>query len=243
MNIIPKLSLNKHPKDNTNLSLVDALNVKISNDESCITNEESIHINSTINDFLKELYNGLYKIKGIIPCNTELVLLTQSTNDTTKLDIIRYREKDLNHEESIYCAYGGKNSEGNFVNNRLNYHGGELKGTFTYNVENNLIIAISEYNTTNDELIPLKTINLGTFKENNDNEDNNDKNLSDSLLSIVPEVKIPSINNINYVKGNTYKGWYYLFIRYKINKNDYTQWYSFGYPIYSDTLVEKQIVR
>ena len=242
MNIIPKLSLNKHPKDNTNLSLVNALNIKISNDESCITNEESIYINSIINDFLKELYNGLYKIKGIIPCNTELVLFTQSITDTNKLDIIRYREKDLNHEESIYCAYGGKNSEGNFVNNRLTYHGGEIKGTFTYNVENNLIIAISEYNTIDGELVPLKVINLGIFEET-DADNNSDKNLSDGLLSIVPEVKIPNIGNVEYIKGNAYKGWYYLFIRYKINKTDYTQWYPVGYPIYVDVLNRNNIVR
>lgn len=249
MNIIPKLSLNKHPKDNINLSLVNALNIKISNDESCITNEESIYINSIIDNFLINLYkdnnniNGYYYIKGIIPCNTELVLLTQSIIDTDKLDIIRYREKNINKSERIYCAYGGKNSEGNFINNRLSYHGGEIKGTFTYNVENNLIIAISEYNTINNELVPLKTINLGTFKETDNDEDNSDKNLPDNLLSIVPEVKIPSINNIEYINGNAYKGWYYVFIRYKINKNDYTQWYPIGYPIYIDTLIENQITR
>ena len=40
MDIVPRLNLNKHPKDCANLSLVNALNVKVSNDESCITNEE-----------------------------------------------------------------------------------------------------------------------------------------------------------------------------------------------------------
>ena len=33
------------------------------------------------------------------------------------------------------------------------------------------------------------------------------------------------------------------FIRYKINKTDYTQWYSIGYPIYVDVINRNNIVR
>ena len=40
MDISPKLQMNLHPKDADNLSLVTALNVKLSNDENYITNEE-----------------------------------------------------------------------------------------------------------------------------------------------------------------------------------------------------------
>ena len=64
----------------------------------------------------------------------------------------------------------------------------------------------------------------------------------ENKLSIVPEVKLPNISNVEYVKGNAYKGWYYLFIRYKINKTDYTQWYPIGYPIYIDTLNDKGLL-
>ena len=56
MDISPKLQMNLHPKDAENLSLVTALNVKLSNDESCITNEESIRENTFISNFLKEYY-------------------------------------------------------------------------------------------------------------------------------------------------------------------------------------------
>ena len=48
MSVVPKLNLNKHPKDCDNLSLVDARNIKISHDESCITNENSIITNALI---------------------------------------------------------------------------------------------------------------------------------------------------------------------------------------------------
>lgn len=39
MNITPKLSLNKHPKDCDSLSLVNATNVKVTNDLTLISNE------------------------------------------------------------------------------------------------------------------------------------------------------------------------------------------------------------
>ena len=52
MSVVPKLNLNKHPKDCDNLSLVDARNIKISHDESCITNENSIITNALIYDFI-----------------------------------------------------------------------------------------------------------------------------------------------------------------------------------------------
>lgn len=42
------------------------------------------------------------------------------------------------------------------------WSGGRIKGTFTYNVENDLIVSIAEYGVENKD-IPLKTINLGHF--------------------------------------------------------------------------------
>ena len=57
---------------------------------------------------------------------------------------------------------------------------------------------------------------------------------------------MPNTTNIKYVKGNAYKGWYYFFIRYKINNTDYTQWFNFGSPIYNDVInkeIENEIYR
>lgn len=236
MNIVPKLTLNKHPKDSQNLSFVTAMNVKISNDESCITNEESIKENTVIDSFLTNYYSneddGEYDIISIIPCNNELVIIAVGKNNRTKAQIFRYREKTSITDESIKCVYGDND-------NYLSYHNGKIKGTFTYNVENSLIIAISEYDGVDDK-VPLKTINLGNF----DNDDlYNDRNIPDSKLPTNPEVKIPSITTPTYLAGSAYKGWYYLYIRYKINSVDYTQWYSFGFPIYVDTIEQYQIIR
>ena len=231
MNILPKLLLNKHPKDSDNLSLINALNVKISNDESCITNEESITENTFISNYLNNFYGAnIYKIITIIPCNTELVIIALNTNTPNEADIFRYREVNNTQYEDIKHVYGKVH--------KLKYNGGKLKGTFTYNVEGSLIIAIVEYD--GKKQTPLKTINLGNF----DNDDiYNDRNIPDSLLSISPEIKLPKINNLEYVAGSAYKGWYYLFIRFKINSVDYTQWYNIGYPIYIDNIEQFQIVR
>ena len=227
MNISPKLQLNLHPKDAENLSLVTALNVKLANDESCITNEESIVENTFIRNKLNEYYgSNNYTIVAIIPCNVELVIISVNNDDSTKAQIFRYREATSTVEESMKCVYGNNST------NYLKYHGGKIKGTFTYNVENSLIIAIAEYDGT-EEKIPLRTINLGNY----DNETIfSDRNIPDNMLSISPEVYIPAMRNLSYVKGNAYKGWYYLFVRFKINSVDYTQWFSFGFPIFIDTL-------
>lgn len=235
MNIVPKLNLNKHPKDCDNLSLVDARNIKISHDESCITNENSIITNALIQAVIYKIYNNNFLIRGVIPINTGIVLFVQDygkvETNINKLDIFIYNEKTINKDENIYLAYSG-----------LSYHGGKFTGTFTYNVENELIIAFSEYDCNNNELVPLRTINLGS-PDKAGAEDNGDLRQVESKLSIIPEVKLPNISNVEYVKGNAYKGWYYLFIRYKINKTDYTQWYPIGYPIYIDTINRTNIVR
>lgn len=235
MSVVPKLNLNKHPKDCDNLSLVDARNIKISHDESCITNENSIITNDLIQTAIHNIYRSNFLIRGIIPINTGIVLFVQDYNkveaNINKLDVFVYNEKTIDKDENIYLAYSG-----------LSYHGGKFTGTFTYNVENDLIIAFSEYDCNNNELVPLRTINLGN-PDKAGAEDNGDIRQVESKLSIVPEVKLPAVSNIEYVKGNAYKGWYYLFIRYKINKNDYTQWYPIGCPIYVDVINRNNIVR
>lgn len=226
MDIVPRLNLNKHPKDCTNLSLVNALNVKVSNDENCITNEELYENNEHLYGLIEDNYPLGYNIVACIPCNTEIVFFVKDNNVENILDIYRYDEIT----DKLIPAYIGK-----FI-----YHGGKIKGTFTYNVENSLIIAVAEYDTINNIKVPLRTINLGN---SSDDTIYNDKKLPDALLSASPEINIPNLINYRYIQGNAYKGWYYLFIRFKINSVDYTQWFPFGYPIYVDTIEQRQIIR
>ena len=221
MNITPKLSLNKHPKDCDSLSLVNATNVKVTNDLTLISNEEDLKRNEIIYNTLNNKFDGSgHSIIGTIPCNDEIIIFASGQGTSV---IARYNEKE-NKCKIIY--------NGSLLNN-IN----KIKGTFTYNVNNDLIIAISLYNTNTDE--PLRVFNLGKF--NDTNIDNNQ--FKDEISSIIPEVKLPSIESHYYVKGSCYKGWTYLYIRFKINKTDYTQWYNFGYPIFVDDIYRQQIFR
>lgn len=221
MNITPKLSLNKHPKDCDSLSLVNATNVKVTNDLTLISNEEDLKRNEIIYNTLNNEFGGSgHSIVGAIPCNDEIIIFASGQATTV---IARYNEK----ENKCKIIYNG------LLLNNIN----KIKGTFTYNVNNDLIIAISLYNTKADE--PLRVFNLGKF--NDTNIDNNQ--FKDEISSIIPEVKLPSIESHYYVKGPCYKGWTYLYIRFKINKTDYTQWYNFGYPIFVDDIYRQQIFR
>lgn len=202
----PILNLNKHPKDCENLSLTFAENVRLSNDSSCLQSENSIIINETIRNFHANFYRENYTFIQLIPCNTELILISCKTSQLDSevpisANIIRYNERT---DECEVGYYG------------FNWYGGKIKGIFTYNVNNELILAIAEYDAKQD--VPLRTINLGKYGESK-------TQLGNELLSINPEVIIPTLT-YDYIQGNMPKGWYYIFVRYKIDDNDYTQWFD-----------------
>lgn len=229
MNIVPKLNLNKHPKDCENLSLTLAKNMMISGDMSCLTNEPGIEIVNAIEIGLSEHLDGEWKIVGYIPCNDEVVLFINGRirgydNDN---HIFRYAEKD---NILYYC------------NSNWIWSGGRIKGTFAYNVENDLIVSIAEYGVENKD-IPLKIINLGHYPTDGSEAIEGGDDLLDGQLAISPEIKVSKFIEHSYVAGSSYKGWYYVYIRYKINKNDYTQWFNIGYPIFVDTLIRQEIFR
>lgn len=135
------------------------------------------------------------KIIGNINCNHEFIVFYDNGN------IVRYNEK-YDNSKIVIEDFG--------------YHGGKISGTFTYNKNNELIISYCEYDSIDNTDCPLCSVNLGLF------EDDEHKDVYD--LPIISEVFIPRIifKNIN---GEWYKGWNFIFIRYKLNKHDYTQWY------------------
>ena len=221
-NIKPILSLNKHPKDYENLSLVNARNIQISNDLSVIENEKNIIVHPFFDEISHYLNNLNIKFVGSIPCNTEIIFF-----------VIEVSSDLIINDNGIQCYIFRCNESTNevkLVTDKYKYFGGTIVGTFTYNSRNELILGISEYNAIID--IPLKSFNIGTWENNT----SDDINLSYDNLSIVPTVKIPEFRGVNFEEGNTYKGWYNFFIRFKINKNDYTQWYPIGYSIFLGSL-------
>lgn len=227
-----ELNLNRHPKNHKNKSLVDALNVKISDDGTVLENDNSILINHVIYDKLNAKYGiSNYEIIHVIPTNTELVLFVKYKNVNT-FDIWRYREKTDTYNEEFALFY----------DKGIPYHKGKFSSTFTYNSFDCLIIAYCEYDGTED--CPLSTINLGNFTSgdlngfiwNSDAEGFDDRDLDTYKLPMCPEVSLPNINSVTTGNNDLYVGWYYPYIRYKINKYDYTQWYSFGIPLINNML-------
>lgn len=228
MNILPQLSLNGHYQTQKSMSMVDANGIRLSKDCNTLETDNLLKnaydIGTTIaNNAPNRVISK--EIVYILSCNKELIIFANYaymiTQDIAhKCKVFRYKEESDNesHTELIIEDY--------------EYHGGKLTGTFTYNIDNDLIIAISEYGENLH--IPLKVINIDKIVN---------QTIDESKVSICPEVKIPTINNINYVKGNAYKGWYYFFIRYKIDNTDYTQWYNFGQPIYVDTINNNSIIK
>ena len=228
-NIVKELSLNKHPKDCKDLSLINARNIVVSNDFSCLQNELSITHHSVLTNYLEDKV-----LLGYIPCNDEIVLFVCSKE--------KYGTQDFDYA-AIYCTVAryNENQEDYGVFECLNnfvYHYGTITGTFTYNVHGNLIIAVAESNPAFDQMVPLRTINLGKFAEGTKGTD---RELDAGLHAISPELHLPKISDFNYVPGTTYKGWYYFFIRYKINEVDYTHWFPIGYPIFICD-IEKQSI-
>lgn len=228
MNILPQLSLNGHYQTKKSMSMVDANGIRLSKDCNTL---ETDNLLKNAHDIGTTIANNApnrvisKEIVYILSCNKELIIFANYAYMVTqdiahKCKVFRYKEESDNesHTELIIEDY--------------EYHGGKLTGTFTYNVDNDLIIAISEYGENLH--IPLKVINIDKIIN---------QTIDESKVSICPEVKIPTINNINYVKGNAYKGWYYFFIRYKIDNTDYTQWYNFGQPIYVDTINNNSIIK
>lgn len=204
--IIPKLNLNKHPAEVANGSLIDATNIIVSNDSAVIQTEPQLDSSDINNQLINLIGSRSYSIKYCISCNKELIIFIQFDDDANNISLYRYNE---DYNETKYVT-------------TTDYHNGTIIGTFTYN-NNNLIIAFSEYFEDDNNSIPLKVINLGAFdKISSQNENQLEKSV---LHSICPEVNVPKVR-INYIDGSANKGWYYIFIRYKISEDTYTQWFD-----------------
>lgn len=228
------LDLNKHPKDATNLSLINAENFKISEDGASLISDKSLLENEIIKNKLNEYYKNIhFNIIHCISTNDEIVLFIASNyieDSYYDLDLFRYSEKlDTCSDSIIPSEY-----------EKMKYYGGKFSGTFTYNVKNELIITFCEYDSVLPTEFecgePMKIINLGYWEkfENEEYKLINNSNLNPKTFPICPEVTIPQMINDKIISGYSKKGWYHFYIRYKINNNDYTQWFDFGKSFYLD---------
>ena len=223
--IVKELNLNRHPKNIKDLSLVYAKNVRLSNDTTTIQTEESIFNHPVINNVLRDKV-----LVGYISCAKEVILFV--TNE-------KYNKTDGSAINCSIYRYNELENDIKRVYDKYKYHGGNINGDFTYNVNDELIVAIGEsFDEVTDltPFVPLNTINLGKWEDIL----GIDYDLSYEQLSNNPIVKVPSFD-FNYTSGLAYKGWYYTFIRFKINRNNYTNWFSVGYPIYINDIDDVSI--
>ena len=241
--MINKLNLNDNPKDIENGSLVYAANVQLDKTGTIIENEDALLPHSTIISFINSII-GPHKIIYCMTTSHELVILTISDNNSNKVYIFRYNE----HTNSI-----------KFFTNKLIYHNGKYIGKATYNFKNQLIINLSEYDADID--VPFKSFNIGAFEDGYDTladynnaeiEYNNnhfyddkycDKFYEDDYLVTTPKIILPNNIDIEYVEGRIYKGLYDIFIRYKINNYDYTNWINIGRRVIVDSLNRYNIIK
>ena len=228
MNIIPSLNLNKHPNKVEDYNLTDAVNVVISKDNSLIQSEPKLNddnISTKLNKVIKDLAQRdvNYTIVYVCPCSKELIIFCKDIKDDNSIYLFRYSEI---YDEVKYST-------------TIEYNGGDFIATSIYN-NNELIIAISEYFDDDSKKIPLKTINLGEFNKEPFNS-NISQLVNTNLHSICPKVRIPSIR-FDYCKNSAYKGWYYIFIRYKISNNNYTQWFNTNESIFIDDYSDSSLL-
>ena len=200
MKISQKLNFDS-PYENLNEGdLVHAGNIMIDKDTETICNELGLI------DYYLHGVNA--KIVGHIECNEEFIVFFDN-NDIYRINVKK--------------AIGNNNP----VKVNINWHwcGGEVFGTYTYNVNNELIVCISELNPTTD--CPLKSINL--------DKDTDLKNYTidnDELYTELATAPICNFGNIRLVNGNRIKkGTYVFFIRYWIDDYYNTIWFPIGYPV------------
>lgn len=144
-----------------------------------------------------------FALVGFIACNEEFVLFS---SDNT---IIRINKQGV----ETPCDVNWK------------WEGGDVFGTFTYNVNNDLIVAISERNVKSGVDVPLKIINLNKPSDLDDSES--------SIYTLTPNIPKSNMINVEYVNGNKIKkGKYNFFIKYFINEEFETAWFPIGIPVF-----------
>ena len=214
--IVKQLNLNRHPRDCNDYSLIEASNVRLTYDKHSITSEEGIEENGVITYAIEQVFAS-YEIVGIIDTPKDLILFVYGTPVG---DGITYKD-------SAIFRYIAASDECYLVTQNWKWQGGKIKGTYTYNVDNNLIIAVAEHDFLHYEQrqdftyngqVPLKIINI-------DHAQNIIYNPSWETYAAVPKVPYCYCHSFDYVNGFSYKGYYEFYIRYKISENNYTQWY------------------
>lgn len=194
MKITPRLDIDNDIENMASGSLCQASNVLVN-----ATNDAILTENSIVEMF--HLEEG-EQIVGKVSASNEFVIFTSANR------IIRVKESD---ETPVV------------IQTNWRWGGGEVIGCYTYNVKNEMIVAISERISYDESIVPIKVINL----DNPDYTPGHD----DSHYSIAPNLPQFNITSFKFNGSSSIlKGMYTFFIRFKKGE-DYTGWFPIGYPI------------
>lgn len=260
--IVPKLNLNKTPALAENNSLIFAKNIRLDvdgsihrdygvmpmsihkgNNTNLLVNYDNI-INRIISDIKKDLvinpqigghYNIIlreletisgkfnssaisdnkFKIVGIISNSNEFYIFIYGS--------VKFQtgETSRNQAYSNIIKYDEKLDKFTPCNCNWKWSGGKIHGCVINNLIGDVILNIGEYDTI--ETVPIKSINLT----------NSDISDDESIYTQTPNIPITNIKyggNFSYVIPN---GVYQFFIRYKIRKDFYTNWFPASSEIFS----------
>ena len=202
MEIVPKLDLNRNPKEVKCGSLIAAKNVMTDDSGSYFTNEYGFGVSfetDTDEEGLDTSNHPSEYIVGVIPCNKEIVIFTYSAYET-KARIYRKPDDCKAYE----------------VSTNWEYHGGKITGSYTYNYKGELIIVVAESDAidlnNNKVHVPLKTWNLDTGSTG----------LEHGIEESIPKIKV----DYTITNGSLNCGVYTFFIRYQIDDYNYTKWFQ-----------------
>lgn len=242
MDIVKQLSLHQNPQAYPNGSLSFAENIKLSKDSGLtaddslvsafLTKEDTVidwcGVDHSDDKFKVQLYGDL-EILGKIECPTELIIFCRnksSIQNSEGDEIVAYINYIKRCSEVITTT--GKKLYVKDIFCNWTYYGGDIIGTYYYNVNNELIISFSEINTDAD--VPLRFINLDIVTSST----------SEESFTTAPQVPICNCvlagKNIGSPVPN---GVYQFFIQYEIDHDEYTDWFPIGIPYYALKREEK----
>lgn len=185
---------------NLNVTPKDAPNGSLVYARNVMTDDTSSFLTNDIG-FTKVLdFEDEEKIVGIIPCSEEIVIFTHTPVEGIIGGVSKiYRYTDKGVKTEVFSDW--------------KWSGGKINGTYTYNYKGELIIAVAEYDANVD--VPLKSINLDTC--------NNNGRLTYATEEIIPKYNcVPTVIN----GGHLICGTYTFFIRFKVDKYNYTKWFQ-----------------
>ena len=105
----------------------------------------------------------------------------------------------------------------------ITYHNGKITGCVNTNITGEKILTIAEYD--GDEDVPIKHINLSYLGNAED----------ESIFTQAPKCPIANLKLTDTYLKTIPNGVYVFFIRYKIRKDVYTNWFLCSRPIFAGT--------